>query len=172
RAIYFSARREKAQLAETRVGRVLDRWTDAIARQNLEDSNLPQDLARPFQFSSHDISHAQERTAAMWAKILPLVVLLWALTGAFYPAVDLCAGEKERGTLETLLCSPAQRSEIVTGKLLTVMVFSLATSVLNLLSLGLTGAMVLSQLPASDLAPRLGMPPLLAQFWLLLALIP
>jgi len=170
--IYFNAASEKSQLAETRVGRVLDRWTDAIARQNLEDSNLPQDLARPFQFSSHDISHAQERTAAMWAKILPLVVLLWALTGAFYPAVDLCAGEKERGTLETLLCSPAQRSEIVTGKLLTVMVFSLATSILNLLSLGLTGAMVLSHLPISDLAPRFGMPPLLAQFWLLLALIP
>jgi len=170
--IYFSAANEKSQLAESRVGRVLDRWTDAIARQNLEDSNLPQDLARPFQFKTQDISQAHERTAAAWSKVLPLIVLLWALTGAFYPAVDLCAGEKERGTLETLLCSPAQRSEIVTGKLLTVMVFSLATSVLNLLSLGLTGEMVLSHLPVSDMAPHLGMPPVLAQIWLLLALVP
>jgi sodium transport system permease protein len=170
--IYFSAANEKSQLAEARVAKVLDRWTDAIARQNLDDANLPQDLARPFQFKAQDISQAQERTAAAWSKVLPLVVLLWALTGAFYPAVDLCAGEKERGTLETLLCSPAQRSEIVTGKLLTVMAFSLATSVLNLLSLGLTGAMVFSHLPVSDLSPRLGMPPMLAQFWLLLALVP
>ena len=58
----------------------------------------------------------------MWSKILPFVVLIWALTGAFYPAIDLCAGEKERGTLETLLSSPAQRSEIVWGKLLSVVI--------------------------------------------------
>ncbi len=76
--------------------------------------------------------------------------MIWALTGAFYPAIDLCAGEKERGTLETLLSSPAQRSEIVTGKLLTVMLFSIATSVLNLVSMGLTGALVISHLPIAD----------------------
>ena len=68
------------------------------------------------------------------------MLLLWALTGAFYPAVDLCAGEKERGTLETLLSSPAERSEIVLGKLLTVMLFSMATAVLNLASMGITGS--------------------------------
>ena len=51
-----------------------------------------------------------------------------------YPAVDLCAGEKERGTLETLLSSPAARMEIVWGKLLTVMSFSMATSMLNLIA--------------------------------------
>ena len=59
------------------------------------------------------------------------MLLIWALTGAFYPAIDLCAGEKERGTLETLLSSPAERIEIVWGKLLTVMLFSMATAVLE-----------------------------------------
>ena len=48
-----------------------------------------------------------------------------ALTGAFYPAVDLCAGEKERGTMETLLISPASRPEIVLGKFFTVMLASM-----------------------------------------------
>jgi sodium transport system permease protein len=92
--------------------------------------------------------------------------LIWALTGAFYPAIDLCAGEKERGTLETLLSSPAERIEIVWGKLLTVMVFSMSTALLNLLSLTVTGSLVLSQLP--DLGP----PPGLAIVWLALALVP
>jgi sodium transport system permease protein len=68
----------------------------------------------------------------LWSKILPFVLMVWALTGAFYPAIDLCAGEKERGTLETLLSSPALRTEIVWGTL-TVMTF-MATSLLNLLS--------------------------------------
>ena len=82
----------------------------------------------------------------MWAKIVPFVLFIWALTGAFYPAVDLCAGEKERGTLETLLSSPALRSEIVWGKLLTVMTFSIATALLNLTSLGITAQYVINQL--------------------------
>src|SRR5262249_25750770 len=94
------------------------------------------------------------------------VLLLWALTGAFYPAIDLCAGEKERGTLETLLSSPAERLEIVWGKLLTVMVFSIATAVLNLTSMAVTGSFILSQLP------NFGPPPFAAFAWLLVALVP
>src|SRR5262249_38148412 len=62
--------------------------------------------------------------------------------------------------------------EIVTGKLLTVMLFSIATSVLNLACMGLTGGLVIANLSSVDAASRLGMPPLLAQLWLLLALIP
>ena len=74
------------------------------------------------------------------------MLLLWAMTGAFYPAVDLCAGEKERGTLETLLSSPAERSEIVLGKLLTIMAFSMVTAALNLVSVGVTGWLIFRQM--------------------------
>jgi sodium transport system permease protein len=109
----------------------------------------------------------------VWSKILPFVVLIWALTGAFYPAVDLCAGEKERGTLETLLCSPARRSEIVWGKLLTVMIFSVATSLLNLASMGVTGAIILRHMAGAGKGLlALGSPPPLAVLWLVLALLP
>ena len=94
------------------------------------------------------------------------MLLLWAMTGAFYPAVDLCAGEKERGTLETLLSSPAERSEIVLGKLLTIMVFSMVTAALNLLSVGITGSLVFRQME------NFGGPPPLAVVWLSLALLP
>ena len=73
------------------------------------------------------------------------MLFIWALTGAFYPAIDLCAGEKERGTLETLLVSPAERREIVWGKLLTIMSFSIVTALLNLTSMGLTAKFILAQ---------------------------
>ena len=88
------------------------------------------------------------------------------MTGAFYPAVDLCAGEKERGTLETLLSSPAERSEIVLGKLLTVLSFSMATAALNLLSVGLTGSLIFGHL--ATFSP----PSPLAIVWLAVALVP
>lgn len=170
--IYYNTANEKSQLAYTRLKTVLRAWADAVARQNLKDSKLPEQVARPFEFEQQDVSAVEQRTAALWSKILPFVLLLWALTGAFYPAVDLCAGEKERGTLETLLCSPAQRSEIVTGKLFTVMLFSMMTSMLNLASMGITGDLLISHLPSGAESLRLGLPPLTAQLWLLLALIP
>ena len=115
---------------------------------------------------NRDLADTGHRDAALWSKILPFLLLIWALTGAFYPAVDVCAGEKERGTLETLLSSPAERIEIVWGKLLTVMLFSMMTSGLNLVSMGITGTALLSQLP------RFGPPPPLAPLWLLIALVP
>src|SRR5690606_23975680 len=123
--------------------------------------HLPAITAQPFEITTLDVAEKSQHRAAAWSKILPFVLLLWALTGAFYPAIDLCAGEKERGTLETLLSSPAERLEIVWGKLLTVMTFSMATAILNLSSLAVTGSLVMSQLP------NLGPPPTLAFLWLL-----
>ena len=145
---------------------MLDHWTDEIVRQNLISSRLPASAVRPFDLTEHDVADKLQREAALWSKILPFLLLIWALTGAFYPAVDLCAGEKERGTLETLLSSPAERTEIIWGKLLTVMLFSVATAVLNILSMALTGMVVMSQFP------EMGSPPPLAPVWLLIALLP
>ena len=164
--LFYNTAKEKSQLAYVRLKEVLEAWSRAIGRENLASRNLPETTAQPFRFENRDVSAEQERDAALWSKILPLLLLIWALTGAFYPAIDLCAGEKERGTLETLLSSPAERGEIVWGKLLTVMLFSVATAVLNILSMGLTGSMVLSTLP------HFGPPPPLAPVWLFLALLP
>ncbi len=170
--IYYDSVKEKSQVTFDRVARVLGRWQEAIGDRNLRDSHVPQIAAKPFEAAPHNLAETKQREAAVWAKILPFVLLLWALTGAFYPAIDLCAGEKERGTLETLLCSPAQRTEIVAGKLLAVMLFSMATSILNLLSMGATGWLVLRQMGSLGTAFQLGFPPLSAIAWLLLALIP
>jgi sodium transport system permease protein len=164
--IYYNTAKEKSQLAYIRVSQVLNRWTDEIGRQNLASSYLPESAVKPFDVAEHDVADRDHRDAAMWSKILPFLLLIWSLTGAFYPAIDLCAGEKERGTLETLLSSPAERSELVWGKLLTIMLFSVATAVLNILSIGVTGSIVMTQIPG------LGPPPMLAPVWLLIALFP
>jgi len=164
--VVFSTAKEKSQLAYVRVSRVLQHWLEEIGKQNLAESRIPESAVRPFEVTEHDVAEVEERSSAVWSKILPFLLLIWALTGAFYPAIDLCAGEKERGTLETLLSSPAERSEIVWGKLLTVMLFSLATALLNIASIGFTGAAVSSQLP------QIGPPPMSAAIWLTLALLP
>src|SRR2546422_1461757 len=78
---------------------------------------------------------------------------MWTLAGALYPAVDLCAGEKERGTMETLLITPAGREEIVLGKFLTIWVFSSGTALLNLLSMGIATTLFASYLPQGGISP-------------------
>ena len=146
--ILYTTANEKSQIAFARLHDVLRRWTEEVGKLNLDARRAcPRSAARPFELHSANLAE-QTGTAgiALWSKILPVMLLLWALTGAFYPAVDLCAGEKERGTLETLLSSPAERSEIVLGKLVTIMLFSMATAVLNLVSMGLTGWLVLEPL--------------------------
>ena len=164
--LYPNLASDASKAAYRRVLDVLDKWREKVGRQNLVEGHVPPTAAKPFAIETLDVAEAGQHKAALWSKILPFVLLIWALTGAFYPAIDLCAGEKERGTLETLLSSPAERIEIVWGKLLTIILFSMATAILNLTSLTVTGSVILSHMPL------LGPPPGLAIVWLLVALVP
>ncbi len=165
--VVYSTAIEKSQIAFARLSEVLRAWKEEVGVDNLVVGGVPPVAVRPFSLESADVAKETAlQGAARWSKILPMMLVLWAMTGAFYPAVDLCAGEKERGTMETLLCSPALRSEIVVGKLLTIIVFSAATAVLNLISVGVTGAVVLAQFEG------FGAPPLFAVLWLGAALLP
>ncbi len=101
----------------------------------------------------------------MLVRVFPFMLVMWSLAGALYPAVDLCAGEKERGTMETLLITPASREEIVWGKFLTIWVFSAGTTLLNLASMAISTWQFSSILPGEALRPA----PLL---WCVVLLVP
>ena len=174
--ILYNSADDKSQVTQLRVEQILRRWRNEVTEENLTASNVPVEATTPFELRPRDMAQMQQRQAAVWSKVLPFFVFIWALTGAFYPAVDLCAGEKERGTLETLLTSPALRREIVWGKLLTVMTFSVVTALLNLGSLGMTGKFVIDNLSKSgafgSAAEAMSMPPVTSLLWLAVALIP
>ncbi|QDT73910.1 ABC transporter permease subunit/CPBP intramembrane protease [Lacipirellula limnantheis] len=173
--ILYNSADDKSQVTQLRVDQILRRWRNEVTAENLTASNVPVEATTPFELRPRDMAQMQQRQAAVWSKVLPFFVFIWALTGAFYPAVDLCAGEKERGTLETLLTSPALRREIVWGKLLTVMTFSVVTALLNLGSLGMTGKFVIDNLSKSGAfgaTEAMTMPPLTSLLWLAVALVP
>jgi sodium transport system permease protein len=169
--IIYNAASDKSVVARDRIQRALDGWRELMAAENLASSQMPVIATRPFEVHNTDVALPTRRRAAMWSKVLPFIVLIWALTGAFYPAIDLCAGEKERGTLETLLSGPALRTEIVWGKLLTVMTFSIGTAALNMISLGLTASLLMRQFAAAG-AGHLAPPPISALLWLCVAIVP
>lgn len=166
---------EKSVIAHSRVTEVMRAWERALLRSYLIDSGLPEHLPTPVNPMAIDLAAAEQMSANVWSKLFPALLVIMALTGAFYPAVDLGAGEKERGTMETLLICPATRSEIVLGKFLTVMLFSASTALLNLSSLGLTGKYMASLASNGPMASKfgdLGLPPVSSLVWVLVMLIP
>jgi sodium transport system permease protein len=72
------------------------------------------------------------------SKLLPLIVVVMIMLGAFYPAIDITAGERERGTLETILSAPVGRFDLMTGKVIAVATLSTITGLLNMTSMSLT----------------------------------
>ena len=167
--VFVDSASDRSRIAGERIGAILQRWKNAWTSQLLAANDVPASINSGIVLRTSDVANKVGKRAAAWSKILPFIVMIWCLTGAFYPAIDLCAGEKERGTFETLLSSPAERSEIAIGKLLTVMSFSMATSLLNLVSMAITGIMLASKVGAMA---TFGTPPIHSIGWLLLALVP
>lgn len=72
------------------------------------------------------------------AGIVPLIIILMTITGGVYPAIDLTAGERERGTLEALIASPISRFQLVASKYVAVLTVSILTAVINLFAMTIT----------------------------------
>lgn len=162
---------EKSQLASRRIREALREWENRLRDARLEQAGLPRSLSSPVDLTSIDVAAKDDLSANLWSKLFPALLVMMGVTGAFYPAIDLGAGEKERGTMETLLISPARRSEIVMGKFMTVMLFSISTAILNMLSMGLTGQHVLSMAGGAG-AGDVSFPSALSLMWVLILAIP
>lgn len=80
--------------------------------------------------------HAEKPQGTIsFTTIIPLVLVLMTITGAVYPAIDLTAGERERGTLETLIATPVSRIRILVGKLIAVLTVAVLTASLNVIGM-------------------------------------
>jgi len=104
----------------------------------LTERGLPADVVKPFEVKRQNVAPPEKVGGNLIGGLIPYIIIILCFTGAMYPAIDLTAGEKERGTMETLLCSPVHRVNIVLGKFLMVMTASIATMCLTLLSTGIS----------------------------------
>lgn len=165
---------QKSDLAYRRIVEALNKWEKRLLKDRLEAAGLPETVVDPVSVLAVDVASEGEIANMLWSRIFPALLVIMALTGAFYPAVDVASGEKERGTMETLLICPATRSEIVLGKFLTVLAFSVSTTILNLISMGFTGRTMVSMAAASTVGPmgNIPLPTPLALFWLVVLLLP
>lgn len=90
----------------------------------------------PISLEDHSTADKREQMGAVIGGMLPYILLMVCLMAAMYPAIDTGAGEKERGTLETLLLAPVSRTAIVLAKFLMLFTVGLTSALLMIASVG------------------------------------
>jgi len=112
--IYKSA--ERRDIETDRVRKMLDAYSTILREARFKRMNLDAAIVNTIDVKEQNLASQKERLAEVIGGFLPYLFIIFCYVGAIYPAIDLAAGEKERGTLETLLTAPVGRMQILLGK--------------------------------------------------------
>src|SRR5471032_24105 len=128
-------------LTRKRVMSVVGGQNRLLREQALSALNLNKEQLRyaldPITLEDHSTADKREQMCAVVGGMLPYILLMVCLMAAMYPAIDTGAGEKERGTLETLLLAPVSRTALVMAKFLMLFTVGLTSALLMIGSLGM-----------------------------------
>ncbi|MCR5421345.1 MAG: ABC transporter permease subunit [Lachnospiraceae bacterium] len=110
---------------------------DELRSERIEAEGLMvEEIFYPIEYETEDLSSTEESLGNRIGSFLPFFIITVILLGAIYPAIDVTAGERERGTLETLLTLPVTNFEMIMSKFLAVSVIASVTAFLNVISMG------------------------------------
>jgi sodium transport system permease protein len=171
--IHFPADRDVSRDAAAKARSALREAWLLRAETSLRSRGTVVETRRAFPLESRDVATPADRGGAAAGRILTALVLFLMITGAAGAAMDMVAGEKERGTLETLLATAALRSEIAAAKHLAILAVALVTTLLQVASLLFWLAVGLIRLPPGFAIPvsAATVPALLLLFLPLAALV-
>ena len=173
--IHYYQGEVKSEYGAGHVDETLKAFRDAFIKKTLEAKNLPDSLISPFNLEKHNVAPPEKVSGAALGGLLGYMVILLSMTGAIYPAIDLTAGEKERGTMETILSSPLSRVDLVLGKFFLVLSASLCTAILSIISMGTSFYLVghsgaMAKKDAAVFQLHIGLPTVLSVFLMALPL--
>lgn len=123
------------------VSNLLEEEIDALAKHRAEKNAREAGLdvektLYPVKTSFKDCSSSESSIGSILGSIIPFLLITSILMGSMYPAIDTTAGEKERGTLETLLTLPVGNMELIMSKFLSVATITVVSVFINVLSMG------------------------------------
>ena len=123
---------ESLNAARRRIEAIIDQYDREIVNERIGRLQLDETIFDAIAIEREDVASTEERFAEVAGGYLPYIFIIFGFMGSIYPALDLGVGEKERGTLETILSSPASRFDIVMGKFIVIVLFSISTALLAL----------------------------------------
>lgn len=132
--LYYSSSEDMA-ITKKRMQNVLDAYSDTIIQERFESLRIQEEMIHPLDISFNNFASPREILGKMAGGFLPYLFVLFCFMGAMYPALDLGAGEKERGTLETILVSPVNRMEILMGKFTVIALSGLVSAAFGLIGI-------------------------------------
>lgn len=136
--VLYTKRFDRSMEGLDRVRPVLERLNSQTLKVRLDELHLATDFVQPVKTDAVDLEFQKDLGPLIASRMLPFVLLMMLILGALYPAVDLTAGEKERGTLETLLVSAVRPVDVMAAKYLTVSLVAVVTALANLAAMGVT----------------------------------
>jgi sodium transport system permease protein len=123
------------RIIRNRLTKIVDEFEEEILEARFQQLELSQNVVEGVDLQPHNVASMEERFGKTIGGFLPYIFILFCFMGAMYPAIDLGAGEKERGTLETLLTAPVNRFHILLGKFGVVMLTGLMSAVVSMFGL-------------------------------------
>jgi sodium transport system permease protein len=123
-------------LGFTTIARTIQLYSTRIANLRLQARGISPQVMQPIGLNQSDVASPQARNAEILS-MMPYFIIIFIMAGGMYLAIDTTAGEREHGSLESLLAQPIDRRFIVLAKLTATVVFSALTLLLVLVSLGL-----------------------------------
>jgi sodium transport system permease protein len=132
--VYYKST-EELDLAERRLKELVEEYKKKLVADRFTRLQLDEGLIEPVETTEVNVASLREIVGGKVGGFIPYLFILFCFMGSMYPAIDLGAGEKERGTLETLLTSPASFGEILTGKFGVLILSGLTSAALSVLGL-------------------------------------
>lgn len=171
--IYYDGAIERSRQAEGRLYGLLHDYKRLRQEEGLTEAGVDIKLLDIVEIKGENIASPDRMGGFILGEIIPLLLIITIILGAMYPAIDLTAGEKERGTLETILSIPIKKIELLFGKYLTVTTIAAVTGVLNLISMGLMYLLLSFQLEQATEQMAISLSPqiILTLFLLLIPLV-
>ena len=118
---------------------VMNKYKRKMSEREIEKHGLDShQILEPIKYEKVDITNSAKKAGMLLGQVIPFILIIGVLFGSIYPAIDVMAGEKERGTLETLFSLPISNMELVIGKYMAVSASAILTSLLNIISMSCT----------------------------------
>ena len=143
--IYINSSKENYSTVNSKLEDIFNTYKEKKVKDKIEQLQLNVDeTLKPVVYSTVDLVKTEEVAGLLLGQILPFILITGVLLGSIYPAIDSMAGEKERGTLETLFTLPISNLELIMGKYMAVSLCAIVTAILNVVSILMTLIYILS----------------------------
>jgi len=141
----------RSDLTAGKVRSAVSQFRDARVQQAMREAGVDVAVLEAITLSEQNVS-SETAAGGSVAWIVPFLLVVWTLSGGQMTAIDATAGEKERGSLESILVAPVRRRDLVTAKFLATALFGLSSALMAIVSYAFSSRLLFGGLLSRFLA--------------------